>query len=141
MFSHVSLGARDLARAIRFYDATLGTLGRQRIMGADPTSAAWGPDDPGLRLWVTLPFDGTPASLGNGTMVSFLADARAAVSAFHAAALAHGGADEGAPSLCPQYGAGFYAGYVRDPDGNKMNSVCYTASDSILIAKVAPPDT
>ena len=60
-------------------------------------------------------------------MVSFLAQSRAAVDAFHAAALAHGGTDEGAPGLRPQYGAQFYAAYVRDPDGNKLNAVCYLA--------------
>ncbi len=71
--------------------------------------------------------DGAPATPGNGTMVSFLASSRAAVDAFHAAALAHGGTDEGAPGLRPQYGAQFYAAYVRDPDGNKLNAVCYRA--------------
>ena len=103
MFSYVSLGTRDLARAIAFYDAALGPLGHRRIEGYDPdaTSAAWGLDDPGPHLWVTLPFDGKPASTGNGTMVSLLAATRAAVDAFHAAALAHGGSDEGAPGLRP----------------------------------------
>ena len=127
MFSYVSLGTSDLARAVAFYDAALAPLGHQRIEGYDPdaTSAAWGLDDPGPHLWVTLPFDEQPASVGNGTMVSFLAPSRAAVDAFHAAALAHGGSDAGAPGLRPQYGPQFYAGYVRDPDGNKLNAVCY----------------
>jgi catechol 2,3-dioxygenase-like lactoylglutathione lyase family enzyme len=127
MFSYVSLGTRDLARAMRFYDAALAPLGIPRIEDYDPddSSAAWGTDDPGPHLWVTRPFDGQPAAAGNGTMVSFLADTRAAVDAFHAAALANGGSDEGAPGLRPQYGRYFYAGYVRDPDGNKVNAVCY----------------
>lgn len=127
MFSYVSLGTSDIARAVTFYDAALAPLGHERIAGYDPegTSAAWGLDDPGPHLWVTEPFDGRPASVGNGTMVSFLAPSRAAVDAFHAAALAHGGTDEGAPGLRPQYGDDFYAGYVRDPDGNKLNAVCY----------------
>lgn len=127
MFSYVSLGTADLARAIRFYDAALAPLGHRRIADydADGTSAAWGLDDPGPHLWVTQPFDGKPASVGNGTMFSFLADSRAAVDAFHAAALAHGGRDEGAPGLRPQYGDSFYAAYVRDPDGHKLNAVCY----------------
>lgn len=76
---------------------------------------------------MTEPFDGQPASVGNGTMVSFLAKSRAVVDAFHAAALAHGGTNEGLPGLRPQYGPQFYAGYVRDPDGNKLNAVCYRA--------------
>jgi catechol 2,3-dioxygenase-like lactoylglutathione lyase family enzyme len=129
MFSYVSLGSRDLARAMRFYDAVLAPLGHARIEDHDPEdrSAAWGADDPGPHLWVTQPFDGNPASVGNGTMVSFLAGTRAAVDAFHAAALAHGGTDEGAPGLRPHYGPNFYAAYVRDPDGNKLNAVCYRA--------------
>jgi catechol 2,3-dioxygenase-like lactoylglutathione lyase family enzyme len=130
MFSYVSLGTRDLSRSIAFYDAVLAPLGHLRIPDYDPgaTSAAWGLDDPGPHLWVTAPFDGNPASVGNGTMVSFLAETRAAVDAFHAAALAHGGTDEGAPGLRPDYGAAFYAAYVRDPDGNKLNAVCYRAA-------------
>ena len=129
MFSYVSLGSRDLARAMRFYDAALAPLGHARIEDYDPEdrSAAWGADDPGPHLWVTQPFDGNPASVGNGTMVSFLAGTRAAVDAFHAAALAHGGTDEGVPGLRPHYGPHFYAAYVRDPDGNKLNAVCYRA--------------
>jgi catechol 2,3-dioxygenase-like lactoylglutathione lyase family enzyme len=130
MFSYVSLGTQDLPRSIRFYDAVLATLGHRRIdeYDADGTSAAWGLDDPGPHLWVTLPFDGQPATVGNGTMVSFLSDSRANVDAFHAAALAHGGSDEGAPGLRAQYGTDFYAAYVRDPDGNKLNAVCYRAA-------------
>ena len=127
MFSYVSLGTRDLSRALRFYDAALAPLGHRRVEDFDPEdrSAAWGLDDPGPHLWVTQPFDGGPATVGNGVMVSFLAESRAAVDAFHAAALAHGGTDEGAPGLRPQYGPQFYAAYVRDPDGNKLNAVCY----------------
>ena len=127
MFSYVSLGTCNIARAIAFYDAALAPLGHARIADYDPhgTSAAWGTDDPGPHLWVTEPFDGNPASVGNGTMVSFLAATHAEVDAFHAAALAQGGTDEGAPGLRPQYGPSFYAGYVRDLDGNKLNAVCY----------------
>jgi catechol 2,3-dioxygenase-like lactoylglutathione lyase family enzyme len=128
MFSYVSLGTRDLARSIAFYDAVLAPLGHRRLAEPDTnsTSAAWGLDDPGPHLWVTLPFDGLAASSGNGVMTSFLASTRAEVKAFHAAGLAHGGTDEGAPGLRPQYGPGFYAAYLRDPDGNKINAVCYS---------------
>jgi catechol 2,3-dioxygenase-like lactoylglutathione lyase family enzyme len=127
MFSYLSLGTNDLARALRFYDAVLAPLGHGRIPDYDPdgTSAAWGLDDPGPHLWVTQPFDGAAATVGNGTMVSFLAETRSAVDAFHAAALAHGGEDAGVPGPRPQYGPHFYAAYVRDPDGNKLNAVCY----------------
>jgi catechol 2,3-dioxygenase-like lactoylglutathione lyase family enzyme len=107
-------------------------FGHRRIEGFDPDglSAAWGVDDPGPHLWVTSPFDGMPATTGNGTMVSFLAETRAAVDAFYAAALSHGGIDEGPPGLRPHYGPTFYAAYVRDPDGNKANAVCYQPESS-----------
>jgi catechol 2,3-dioxygenase-like lactoylglutathione lyase family enzyme len=133
MFSYVSIGTRNLERSIAFYDAVLAPLGHARIEDYDPDarSAAWGLDDPGPHLWVTLPFDGQPAEPGNGSMVSFLADSRAIVDAFHAAALAQGGSDEGAPGLRPQYGPHFYAAYVRDPDGNKLNAVCYRAATDL----------
>ena len=127
MFSYITLGTNDIARAVAFFDAVLAPLGHARIADYDPdgTSAAWGLDDPGPHLWVTQPFDGRPADVGNGVMVSLRAPDRAAVDAFHAAGLAHGGHDEGAPGLRPHYGAGFYAGYLRDPDGNKLNAVFY----------------
>jgi catechol 2,3-dioxygenase-like lactoylglutathione lyase family enzyme len=130
MFSYVCLGTRDLARAVAFYDAVLAPLGHRRFDRTD-RDASWGLPDPGPHLWVTLPFDGAPASVGNGVMVSFLAPGRAGVDAFHAAALAHGGSCEGLPGLRPHYGPNFYAGYVRDPDGNKLNAVCYTPAESL----------
>ena len=127
MFSYITLGTADISRARTFYDAVMATLGHSRVPGYDDeTSSAWGIDDPGPHLWVTAPFDGRAATVGNGTMVSFLAATRAAVDAFHAAALAHGGRDEGAPGLRPHYGPDFYTAYVRDPDGHKLNAVCYT---------------
>ena len=76
-----------------------------------------------LRIWVTTPFDKNPATAGNGSMLAFTAESRAAVDRFHAAALANGGRDEGKPGLRP-YGENFYACYVRDPDGNKLSAVC-----------------
>ena len=68
------------------------------------------------------PFDGAPATRGNGTMLALRATTRAQVDGFHAAALAHGGTDEGGPGL--RYGPTFYSCYVRDPDGNKLSAVC-----------------
>jgi catechol 2,3-dioxygenase-like lactoylglutathione lyase family enzyme len=73
-----------------------------------------------------LPFDERPATVGNGSMPALIAPSRAAVDAFHAAGLAHGGTDEGAPGLRP-YHAHFYACYLRDPDGNKLSAVCEAA--------------
>ncbi len=131
MFSDVSLETSDLARAIASYDPVMAMIGHVRIPEYDPrgTSAAWGLDDPGPHLWVTEPFDGQPASVGTGSMVSYLAGSRAVVDAFRKAALAFGGSDAGAPGPRPQYGPQFYAAFVRDPDGNKLNAVCYQTPD------------
>ena len=74
----------------------------------------------GPKLFVGAPFDGGAASHGNGEHVAFFAPSRAAVDAFHAAALAHGGSDEGAPGLRPHYHANYYGAYFRDLDGNKI---------------------
>jgi catechol 2,3-dioxygenase-like lactoylglutathione lyase family enzyme len=121
-FLYLTLGTNDLTRAARFYDATLAPLGMvRRATEADEVGYAH-PDDRRARLWITRPYDGKAASVGNGVMPAFTAESQAAVDAFHAAALAHGGTDEGAPGLRP-YGPGFYAAYVRDPDGNKLSAV------------------
>ena len=118
-FLYLTLGTNDLSRAARFYDAALAPLGLVR-RATKETEVGYGhPDDRRARLWITLPFDGKPATVGNGSMPAFDAPSREAVRAFHAAALAHGGTDEGAPG--PR-GEGFYAGYFRDPDGNKLNA-------------------
>jgi len=135
MFRYLSLGSNDLPRAVRFYDATMATLGHRRCdTGNEPNWDnwyGWGTYADGgareLALWVCEPFDGQPATAGNGTMIALQADSRKAVDAFHAAALANGGTSEGAPGLRPQYNANFYAAYVRDPDGNKLAVVCRRA--------------
>ena len=126
MFLYITLGTNDLARARRFYDAVMPTLGL--IRRADkPTEVGYGGEsDSRTRLWITRPFDGQPATTGNGSMPAFDAPSRAAVDAFHKAALANGGTDEGAPGLRP-HGPSFYACYVRDPDGNKLSAVCERA--------------
>jgi catechol 2,3-dioxygenase-like lactoylglutathione lyase family enzyme len=130
MFSCVSLGTADIARARAFHDAVLAPLGRARVPDhGDPDSEAWGIDDPGSHLWITRPSGGRPASVGNGTMVSFFAPSRGAVDAFHAAALANGGRREGGPGLRPHYGPHVHAACVRDPDGNKLNAVCCRTGD------------
>ena len=122
MILYVTFGTNDAARAHRFYQPTLATIGLVPLLvGADETS--YGPKgaaDP--VLYVGKPYDGQPASRGNGTMLALTAATRAAVDAFHAAALNHGGSDEGAPGI--RYSPTFYACYVRDPDGNKLSAVC-----------------
>jgi catechol 2,3-dioxygenase-like lactoylglutathione lyase family enzyme len=121
-FLYVTLGTNDLSRAARFYDATLAPLGLVR-RATEATEVGYGfAGDHRTRLWITLPFDGQPATVGNGSMPALAAPSQDAVKHFHAAALAHGGTDEGAPGLRP-YGLAFFAAYVRDPDGNKLSAV------------------
>lgn len=121
-FLYLTLGTSDVARAARFYDAALAPLGMIR-RATEPTEVGYGlPDDRRTRLWITLPFDGKPATVGNGSMPALVAPSQEAVKAFHAAALANGGSDDGIPGLRP-YGPTFFAAYVRDPDGNKLSAV------------------
>ena len=126
MFSHVMVGARDVAAMARFYDAVLIPLGLERGPDsvAGPRGVCW--RVPGQRhptFDVQEPFDGAPPTAGNGCMVAFLAPSRAAVDASHAAALDHGGADEGAPGPRPRYSPDYYGAYMRDPAGNKLHVV------------------
>lgn len=127
-FLYLTLGTSDLSRAARFYDAALAPLGMIR-RATEATEVGYGlPEDRRTRLWVTLPFDGKPATVGNGSMPALVAPSQQAVRDFHAAALAHGGTDEGAPGLRP-YGPAFFAAFVRDPDGNKLSAVHEGATD------------
>lgn len=132
MYAYVCLGTNDLERALPFYDAVMAALGQVRCDVSDEGGwigwAGWGSYlDHGateLALWLCKPYDGQPASAGNGTMVALRAATWEQVDAFHAAALAHGGSSEGAPGLRMHYQPDFYAAYVRDPDGNKLAAVC-----------------
>ena len=121
MIGYVTLGTNDIARAGKFYDALLGEIGAKRGMQND-RFIAWGvsPDKPGLG--VIKPFDGKPATVGNGVMVSLAAGSKDKVNALHAKAMALGGKDEGAPG--PRGDGGFYAAYCRDLDGNKLSFFC-----------------
>ncbi|KPF71002.1 glyoxalase [alpha proteobacterium AAP81b] len=119
MIGYVTLGTNDLAKGAVFYDAIAAEMGVGRMMEF-PGFVAWGTmgGAPGVAL--TKPFDGQPASIGNGVMVALEAKDRAQVDRLHAIALANGGTCEGPPG--PRGDSGFYAGYFRDPDGNKLNA-------------------
>jgi catechol 2,3-dioxygenase-like lactoylglutathione lyase family enzyme len=123
MYSHVTVGTNDIARALAFYDAVLATLGTARFSTGE-SHVGYGRSE-GEQFWVLTPFDGKPAGVGNGTHVAFLAPDRAAVDAFHQAALENGVRDEGAPGLRPHYHPHYYGAYARDPDGNKIQAVCH----------------
>ncbi|RME67854.1 MAG: VOC family protein, partial [Alphaproteobacteria bacterium] len=118
MIGYVTLGTNDLPRAAAFYDALLGVMGAKRMMESD-RFVAWSTEGRGAGLGVTKPYDGKPATVGNGVMVALQVDSPAQVDTMHAKALELGGSDEGAPG--PRGEGGFYAGYFRDLDGNKLN--------------------
>jgi catechol 2,3-dioxygenase-like lactoylglutathione lyase family enzyme len=122
MIGYVTFGTNDLARAAKFYDQLFGIIGAGRSMESE-TFVAWAvaPDKPALGI--IKPFDGKPATVGNGTMVAISVDSNAKVDSIHRKALELGGKDEGAPG--PRGSAGFYAGYFRDLDGNKLNCYCW----------------
>lgn len=121
MFSHVTIGTNDFARAAAFYDAALAPLGVLRVPGDHQDLAAWRRPGEAATLWIGRPFDGMRATPGNGWMAAFVAPTRAAVDAAYAAAIAAGGTDEGPPGPRPQYSPDYYGAYVRDPDGNKLH--------------------
>jgi len=121
VIGYVTLGTNDLPRATAFYDALLGELGAKRLWEFE-RGIAWGhaPGEP--CLGIMKPFDGKAATVGNGVMVAFGVDSREKVDRVHKKALELGGADEGAVGM---RGNGFYAGYFRDLDGNKLNVFFY----------------
>ncbi len=118
MIGYAMFGTNDLPRAAAFYDALLGEVGIKRMMDFG-RSIAWGVSWDKPALGVGLPFDGNPATVGNGVMIALVVDSKEKVQLLHAKALALGGTDEGAPG--PR-GEGFYAAYFRDLDGNKLNA-------------------
>ena len=121
MDHYVTLGARDAAASNAFYDAVLATIGWASHMNFPGWRAySKGGAGAGFTFWVCAPFNGEPATAGNGTMLGLAAVSNDEVDAFHAAALASGGTDEGAPGPRPMFGPNWYSAYVRDPTGNKL---------------------
>ena len=120
MIGYVTLGTNDLPRAAKFYDALLADIGAKRVMEGD-TFIAWGLGSDGAGLGLTKPFDGKPATIGNGVMVALSAKDPQQVDAMYKKAMELGASDEGPPGL---RGGTFYAAYFRDLDGNKLNFYC-----------------
>ncbi len=123
MIGYVTLGTNDLKRAAAFYDALLGEIGAGRFMESERL-IAWAVEPGKPALGVCIPYDGNPATVGNGTMVALVVDSNEKVDAVYRKALSLGAKDEGAAG--PRGVPGFYAGYFRDPDGNKLNCYCWT---------------
>jgi len=126
MIGYVTLGTNDLPRAVTFYDELLAVMGAGRFMEFEDVFVAWAvaPDKPGIS--VTRPFDGKPATPGNGTMVALMVDSSDMVHKVYDKAIELGGTDEGPAGPRSD---GFYAGYFRDLDGNKLNVFCLTADE------------
>ncbi|MBS9476833.1 VOC family protein [Ancylobacter radicis] len=137
MFSHIILGARDLALLTGFYDKVLAPLGLTRLdepSDGGPAGSMWVmPGSYFPQFFVQLPFNGLPATWGNGTQVSFAAPSPAAVDAAWQAAMEAGGVDEGKPGLRPNYGADYYGAYFRDPEGNKLCVVHLAALEHLTL--------
>lgn len=121
MLDHVSIGTRDLSRAQAFYDSILKPLGYRRL-STDASSLGYGAD--AVAFYVLASEAPVPADQRSGLHICFAAPSRASVDAFHAAALEKGGRDNGAPGLRQDYGANYYAGFVVDPDGYRLEAYC-----------------
>ncbi len=125
IFTHVAVGTNDLSKARAFYDEVLAPLGYKRLTDLGDNGSIWGESAP--EFFVLKPANGQPATYANGGTISFLAPNRSAVAAFHKAALAAGGVDEGA--VGPRgWAPNAFAGYARDLDGNKIAAYCFAAA-------------
>jgi catechol 2,3-dioxygenase-like lactoylglutathione lyase family enzyme len=117
MIGYATLGTNDLARACSFYDSLLGELGAKRMWEVD-RGVAWGTSEDASQLCLLKPYDGKPATIGNGVMVALSVGSREMVDRIYRKALELGGKDEGPAG--PR-GENFYSGYFRDLDGNKLS--------------------
>ena len=125
MFSHVTVGSNDVAKAKPFYDGIGKALGLE-LLADYPSAIAYGKPGGRPQLWVVHPLDKQFASTGNGITIALEAPGRSAVDAAYQAGMAAGGKDEGAPGLRKHYHPHYYGAYLRDPDGNKICVVCHT---------------
>jgi catechol 2,3-dioxygenase-like lactoylglutathione lyase family enzyme len=122
MIDHVSVAVRDLEQAGRFYAAVLGAIGYERLE-VRPHTVGFGKKYP--ELWINLRAAMAPITADSGAHVGLRVRSTELVDAFHAAALAGGGTSDGAPGLRPQHGDGYYAAFIRDPDGNRIEAVTF----------------
>jgi catechol 2,3-dioxygenase-like lactoylglutathione lyase family enzyme len=121
MLNHVSIGVRDIARTKRFYDAALKPLGYSALSAGD-TSLGYGKEN--VMLWISATDKPVLADTASGLHFCFDAPTRKSVAAFHAAALGAGGKDNGKPGLRADYGPDYYAAFVVDPDGYRLEAYC-----------------
>jgi catechol 2,3-dioxygenase-like lactoylglutathione lyase family enzyme len=121
MIDHLSIGVRDIARTRKFYDAVLVPLG-YRCVSPGETSLGYGKET--ASFWILASPNPVPADLQSGLHICFTAPTRKSVDAFHKAALAADGGDNGRPGLRSDYGANYYAAFVLDPDGYRIEAYC-----------------
>lgn len=127
MIAYVTIGISDIHRAVAFYQPLADELGAIRFMGSEEENMiAWMGANNAPGIGIMHPENGKPATVGNGMMVALQASGPEQVKALYDLALANGGSSEGEPG--PRGGGGFYAGYFRDPDGNKLSAFCMTGS-------------
>jgi predicted lactoylglutathione lyase len=125
MIGYITLGTNDLPRAAAYYDALFGSINIGRYMEQKNYFIAWSPAPDAPAVSITIPFNKKPATVGNGVMVALFMDSPKKVDAFYRKAIELGGTDEGKPGFRPEGdNKGFYAGYFRDLDGNKLNAFC-----------------
>ena len=125
---YITLGSNDLTKSFAFYDPVMSALGAEQAFDMPDVTRSYALPD-GFQVWVTKPQNGKAAEPGNGHTAGLHALSTQAVDAAHAAALANGGSDEGAPGPRPIYGPGVYCAYARDPDGNKLAFMTVTESE------------
>jgi catechol 2,3-dioxygenase-like lactoylglutathione lyase family enzyme len=125
MIDHISIAVRDLAAGGRFYEAVLSTIGFRKLV-VRPGTIGFGKKYP--EFWLNERRAMTPVDPDTGTHICLRASSAEAVEAFHAAALAAGGRSDGAPGLRQATNAGYYAAFVRDPEGNKIEAVTFVSS-------------
>lgn len=123
MIDHISVGVDDVAGARKLYDPALAVLGMKMVFDHEGLAIAYGTDYP--LFWVQRPDDGGKATFGNGTHICFRAKSRAMVDEFYKVAMANGAEDAGGPGLRPQYTPTYYAAFIRDASGNKIEAVCH----------------
>ena len=131
MIDHVSVGVRDLERAARFYELTLAPLGLSRLV-TRPATVGFGKTYP--EFWINLRADMAPVEPGRGAHICLRTRSVDEVDAFHAAALNAGGCSEGVPGLRPHDRVRYYAAFVRDPDGNRIEAVTFPKDDADIAA-------
>lgn len=134
IISHVSLGTRDMARALAFYDPVMSTIGATRkevveLEDGDVVAVAYGRENP--EFWIQIPDNSQLADVGNGIHIAFMAHSQESVNNFHEVAIQHGGTDNGAPGPRPHYGDEYYGCFLLDPDGNRIEATFLNVSKSV----------